>query len=179
LPIDRIPEPRALCLAGPPGAGRSSLARRFLHGRFDPDWIETSGPGIRVGRRRLYLSSGQDLVPVDLQLWDPIDLESERRFGASLLQSTGALLWVVDATRPDAPRQAAEALGRLRSRWAGRPIALAAARCDQPAAAAVAAPGGALERVARALDLPLYSTSARDGTGVDEAFRGLAQEMLP
>lgn len=158
---------KKVCLLGAFSVGKTSLVRRFVHSAFSDRYLTTVG--VKIDKKALSVGA-QELSMI---LWD---LHGEDRLQAVretyLRGSAGALL-VADGTRPETV-EVALALGDRVKRVCGDvPMELLINKADleaewpQPSEVL-----GSLGEVRPRL------TSAKLGTGVDEAFQTLAERML-
>ena len=149
--------------------GKTSLVRRFVKGMFDDSYLTTMGA--KVDKKTVHL----DDLTVDLVLWD---LNGEDRFQSlsmEYVRGAAGYLLVVDHTRP-ASLETAHALHQRVVHTIGPvPFVLVVNKSDLPAnwpdrdrdLAALSAKGW-----------HIVETSAKTGTGVDEAFTTLARHLV-
>ncbi|MEZ4700682.1 MAG: Rab family GTPase [Rhodothermales bacterium] len=160
---------RKICMLGTFAVGKTSLVRRFVKGIFSDKYLTTMGA--KVDKKSLAI----DDVRMDLLVWD---LNGEDRFQSLSMEyvrgSAGYFL-VVDQTRP-ATLEAAHALRQKVEQTVGPlPFILIVNKIDLP---------GHWDRRQEDLDALRASgwicveTSAKTGTGVDEAFIALARRLV-
>jgi len=160
---------RKVCMLGTFAVGKTSLIRRYVRGVFDEKYLTTMGA--KVDKKNVRVAD----VGVDLLLWD---LNGEDRFQAlSMEYARGAAgyLLVIDRTRP-ATLEAAHALQQKVLHAVGPlPFIVLVNKSDLP---------GHWDRQPGDLDAlraggwVFVETSARTGTGVDEAFMSLASRLI-
>lgn len=149
--------------------GKTSLVRRFVRGVFDEKYLTTMGA--KVDKKSVRVGD----VGVDLLLWD---LNGEDRFQAlsmEYVRGAAGYLLVIDRTRP-ATLEAAHALQQKVVHAVGPlPFIVLINKSDQP---------GHWDRQPDDLDAlrgsgwVFHETSAKTGTGVDEAFTNLACRLI-
>lgn len=165
----RLAVKKKICLLGAEAVGKTSLVRRFVRGVFSERYLTTVG--VKIDMKTVPVD-GQD---VDLIVWDLAGEDELVHLRTDYLRGASGYLLVVDGTRlatlrkaVDLQKKALEAVGPV-------PFVLIINKSD-------------LEEewfpIARQLEehgcapWPLVRTSARSGTGVDEAFSRLARLML-
>ena len=149
--------------------GKTSLVQRFVHTIFSERYLTTIG--VKIEKKVLQI----DGVDVTLLLWDLHGEDELQKINATYLRGSSGYFIVADGTR-------AETLDHARSlrRWAmdfvqDIPCIYLLNKSDlredwQASDADVARLAGD--------GLPVVETSAKTGTGVDEAFEELCRLML-
>lgn len=113
-------------LLGDTGAGKSSLASRWIHGRFDPD------PGTTIGAAYLTRRLTVENRTVKIELWDTAGQERYRALIPMYYRSASVAILVFDATEPpqETIRQVQEWIECLESAAPKAIIAVAGNKCD-------------------------------------------------
>jgi hypothetical protein len=145
---------KKVCMVGVHGTGKTSLVQRFVSSVFSERYLSTVG--VKIERKPLDL----DGTPVTIVLWDLAGRDGQEDITTSYLRGAHAILYVADGTR----KETCDQLGELRAlnkidltdRWA--------------------LDGRYEESLAGAWDL--VRTSAKSGTGVEEAFQRLGRATL-
>ena len=160
---------RKISLLGDFAVGKTSTVARSVRNTFSDAYLTTVG--VKVDTKTVLHAEGHSLR---LVLWDIAGANSLDQMRANYIGGSQGLLLVADGTRADT---VATALG-LRdqaNRLLGRvlPAVLLLNKCDLAGEWDVPP-----ERIRElALQLPVFSTSARTGEGVEEAFLALANAM--
>ena len=160
---------RKISLLGDFAVGKTSTVARSVRNTFSDSYLTTVG--VKVDTKTLTRADGGALR---LVLWDIAGANALDQMRANYIGGSQGLLLVADGTRADT---VATALG-LRdqaNRLLGRvlPAVLLLNKCDLAGEWDVPP-----ERIRElALQLPVFSTSARTGEGVEEGFVALADAM--
>jgi len=160
---------KKVCMVGAFSVGKTSLVQRYVKSIFSDQYLTTVG--VKIDKKSLEV----DGQAVELLLWDIQGEDSLSKMRLTYLRGSAGLLLVVDGTRAStldtalAIKAASDESGEvvpailllnksdLVSQW----------EIDDAAIASVEARG-----------LPTLRTSAKDGTGVEDAFLSLARMTL-
>ena len=88
---------KKICLLGDFSVGKTSLVRRFVHNRFDDQYISTIG--VKVSRKTVVLPVADDLVELTLMVWDLAGSQGTTPIAASYLRGAVGAVLVCDLTR--------------------------------------------------------------------------------
>lgn len=165
---------RKICLLGAFAVGKTSLARRFVHGVFDERYITTLG--VKIDTKTIDLPSGQvKLVVWDIEGSDPADgmngAVGSRM--AAYMQGADGVMLVADGTRPATLDAAKEILQRLNCDHAGIPVVLLLNKADLEDEWRVEA--SQVEGLAGLTQS--FTTSALSGENVEDTFVLLAERL--
>ncbi len=167
-----------ISLAGNPGVGKSSVARRFVSNTFDAAYVPTLGT--RVSSRRFSVPDAARpgaTLSVGASVWDIMgshqfqDLLKEAFF-----LNAGGVLLVFDVSRPETFHDLPQWYEIVASVAGPVPAAILANKCDLTAERAVSA--AEVDGMAREFRWPWFETSAKTGTNVEAAFESVAVERL-
>ena len=165
---------KKICLLGDFAVGKTSLVRRFVHNLFDDKYISTIG--VKVSRKMVTVSRGDEIVHLGMMLWDLAGSDEFSRLRASYLRgATGAVL-VCDLTRPetlDSLRTYVNDLARINP---DTQFILAANKRDLTDQQQILP--AQVEAVAATLNAPHYLTSAKTGDEVEAIFRHLGRLLV-
>ncbi len=160
---------KKVCMVGAFSVGKTSLVQRFVKSIFSDQYLTTVG--VKIDKKSLDVDGN----PVELLLWDIQGEDELSKMRLTYLRGAAGLLLVVDGTRAStldtalAIKAAADESGEtvpaivlfnksdLAPQW----------EIDDAAIAGVEARG-----------LRTLRTSAKDGSGVEEAFVSLARMTL-
>ena len=157
-----------ICMLGAPAVGKTSLTTRFVEGRFSEDYVTTVG--VKVDRKDVVLGEETSRLIV----WD---INGEDRFHhvqASYLKGASGALVVIDGTRRKTVETALELRQRLADVSGDVPVAVVLNKADLTEEWVVE-PAEILDGLQA--EVPIYTTSAKTGDGVEDAFHALAQEI--
>ncbi len=90
---------RKICLLGDYAVGKTSLIRRFVHNKFDADYLATVG--VHVSRIELKLDELDEPTDVILVLWDLAGGETFSQMEQAYYRGGAGTLLVADVTRPE------------------------------------------------------------------------------
>lgn len=160
---------KKVCMIGPSGVGKTSLVAKFVHSIFSDRYLTTVG--VKIDKKEVQLED----AAVHLVLWDLAGDDDFQRLQMSYLRGTAGYLLVADGTRQATLSQALEIHQRVTSTIGQVPFVLVLNKADltgqwevdESQIADAAAQGWTVVR-----------TSAKLGTGVDDAFAELTRRML-
>lgn len=165
---------RKICLLGAFAVGKTSLARRFVHGVFDERYLTTLG--VKIDTKTIDLPAGQvKLVVWDIEGSDPAD-EAVNSVGSRMeayLQGTDGVMLVADGTRPATVEAAQDILQWLIEGYPGIPVMLLLNKADlvdewQADPAQMEVLPGLTQ---------CFTTSALSGENVEDTFVLLAEKL--
>lgn len=159
---------RKVCLLGDFAVGKTSTVARAVRNTFSPAYLTTVG--VKVDSKTVQL----DARELRLVLWDIAGANALDQMRGNYLGGSHGLLLVADGTRADTVDTALE-LREQAQRLLGRalPAVLLLNKNDLAGEWDVAP--ARIDRLAA--QLPVFSTSARSGAGVEEAFAALARAV--
>lgn len=148
-------------LLGEVGVGKTSIARRFVLGKFDTSYKATIGVDIYTHVLKPD-ATGYD-GEIELVVWD-VDGEYEQSiFSHIYIEGANAALIVSDVTRPGTHKTALGLWESFTRAFPGRPAVLVINKCDlQPGTPPASNP--------QTLGIDTLWTSAKTGLRVAEAF---------
>ncbi|MEZ6004429.1 MAG: Rab family GTPase [Planctomycetota bacterium] len=159
---------KKVCLLGSYAVGKTSLVRRFVYSEFSDRYHTTVG--VKVDKKELVVN-GHEL---HLVLWDLYGEDRWQEVRASYLRGAAGALVVVDATRLETLEVARGLSERLRAGDANAKVHLVLNKIDLEGEFAVP-----LDEWRARLDwAPVHLASAKTGSGVEEAFAALGQDLL-
>ncbi len=163
-----------VCLLGSFAVGKTSLVRRFVHNRFDDQYLSTIG--VKVSRKTVMVAREDGLVELHLLLWDLAGTDAADQIRASYLRGAVGAILVCDLTRPDTAAGLARIAESLRSVTADTAMVMAANKRDLLDDSEQAPVW--VSNVADALAVPCSLTSAKHGDEVEGLFRHLGRALV-
>ena len=160
---------KKVCLVGSFAVGKTSLVSRFVQGVFSDKYLTTIG--VKIDKRVVSTGAGE----VSLMLWDMAGEERFSHLRTSYLRGASGLIYVADGTRADTLEQATEYAERVAETEPDTPAVMLVNKADLESEWDV---GGESEIAAKAGDIPFFTTSAKTGDNVEEAFVTLCERML-
>lgn len=159
---------KKVCLIGTSAVGKTSLVAKFVHSIFSDKYLTTVG--VKIDKKTVALDDRE----VILVIWDLAGDDDFQRLQTSYLRGTGGYLLVADGTRATTLDQAIEIQNRVVAAIGAVPFVLALNKADlaphwevsEPRIGSLAAQGW-----------QIVKTSAKEGSGVEEAFAELALAM--
>ena len=160
---------KKVCMMGAPGVGKTSLVRRFVESTFSDKYLSTVG--VKIDRK--VVPVGDDTI--NMMLWD---LQGEERYQwvrLQYLRGASGYVLVADGTRPETLDVALGLQENAAGRDAALPFVLILNKADLTSDWSVDA--GRVGEL-RGKGWTVLETSAKSGSGVEDAFRDLATRLL-
>ena len=160
---------KKVCMLGTFAVGKTSLVRRFIESIYSDKYHTTVG--VKVDKKVVQVDSTE----VTLLLWDIEGTESEHELRKSYLRGASGYLLVADGTRQDTLYKALAIQTRTEETIGKVPFLLLFNKADLVDQWSIS------ERETAALKekgWDVITTSAKTGTGVEEAFKALAKKMI-
>jgi small GTP-binding protein len=153
-------------MVGQFGVGKTSLVRRFVFSLYDDHYLTTIGA--KVDRKDVVAGS----TPVTMMLWDIAGEDDLAPFKISHLRGASGYILVADGCRAESLAKAVELQQRITEEFGELPCVLVLNKfdlCEQ----------WEIDRTAAAQHgCPVFETSAKTGSGVEEMFLRLAQMLV-
>ena len=170
---------KKVCLLGDFAVGKTSLVKRFVYDLFDDKYISTIG--VKVSRKTIHVPHQEQVIELNMMLWDLASGEDFNRMQAAYLRGTAGALMVCDLSRPETLDHLDTYLLPLQQANPAACIVLAANKSDllpQLSSAEQDALHSRLDASATRLAAPYYLTSALTADNVEEAFRRLGRLLV-
>jgi len=161
---------KKVCLLGPFGVGKTSLISRFVQNIYSEKYLSTVG--VKVDKKELSLGADGE---VSLIIWDLEGRDSFLSVTDSYLRGMSGYLLVADGTREESLERVRETHNLLKGLFSEVPSILVVNKSDLFSDWKVSPED--YEDFLKA-GIGIIKTSAKDGTGVEESFTGIARRML-
>lgn len=160
-----------ICMMGDFAVGKTSTVARSVHNTFSETYLTTVG--VKVDSKTLPVVADHQLR---LVLWDIAGASVLDQIRSNYTRGANGLLLVADGTRKDTVTAAMSLRNQVQQQL-GRvlPAALMLNKADLVDEWAVTP--AQIRELERAL--PVFTTSAKTGAGVEESFHALATALLP
>jgi len=165
---------KKICLLGDFAVGKTSLVRRFVHNRFDDQYISTIG--VKVSRKTVMAPANGEVAELTMMLWDLAGSQEFSSVTSSYLRGASGAILVCDLTRADTLPSLQRYAEEIRKVCGPVQLIVAANKSDIPEQHLLTAEQVAA--VAQTLQAPHFFTSAKVGNEVDEVFRLLGKQLL-
>jgi len=166
---------RKICLIGDWGVGKTSLIRKFVLDQFDDKYIATFGS--KVTKKRIkYKITKNDIIDLNMMIWDIMGQKEFKKARIMAYRGTKGALLVCDITRLETLNNILYYSEELFDIIQDIPIAVLANKVDLKKDAEFSLKE--LKGVANKIQAPYFSTSAKTGENVKEAFFGLGEKMI-
>lgn len=160
---------KKICMVGVFGTGKTCLVQQYVHSIFAARYLSTVG--VKIDRKDVQ-SKGEE---VRLVLWDLEGRDGTRDVNSSYVRGAHGIIYVVDGTRPDTATQMFDIRDNVVKEIGAVPSVVALNKTDLTNEWKLTS---ADESRLNADGLHLVRTSAKTGTGVEEAFQWLADSMM-
>lgn len=160
---------KKICLLGASAVGKTSLARRFVHGNFSEGYLTTIG--VKIDRKIIEVEGG----PLTLIVWDLSGEDEFDQVRMSYLRGAAGYLLVADGTRPATYQKALELKARAEEAAGDVPFVLVTNKAD------LAEEWRISPHDLRGLEERgwiVSKTSAKTGAGVEEMFLLLGEQLV-
>ena len=159
---------KKICLLGDGGVGKTSLIGRYVLDCFSDDYIVSFGT--KVSKKVI----DYDDVRLTLMIWDILGQKSQKSLHGAYYNGANGVLLVCDGSRPETLLHLPEWKEDLENVTGAVPVVPIVNKADLPSALS----DGDLSSVRGAMGREFLFTSAKTGTGVQEAFEHLGRRIL-
>jgi small GTP-binding protein len=155
-------------LLGSFGVGKTSLVRQFVESTFDDRYLTTIG--VKIDKKVVVVGTGR----VTLMLWDLAGEDEITHLRSPYLRGSSGYILVADGLRSGTLEKAVELRRKVEETIGAVPFVLAVNKADLRNAWQIKD----ADIAALSKGCPVFETSAKNGQGVDEIFRNLAERLV-
>lgn len=160
---------KKICMLGAFSVGKTSLVQQFVLSQFSTKYLTTIG--VKIDKKALEI----DGLPIDLIIWDIHGEDSTQDIAESYLRGASGYVLVADGTRKETVEVAQRLGERMKLSIGDAPSVLMLNKADLTETWEL---DDDRLRELRSGNRPVIQTSAKTGTGVDEAFHMLADKLV-
>lgn len=160
---------KKICLLGASAVGKTSLIRRYVHGVFSEKYLTTIG--VKIDKKTVDVAD----ETLHLLIWDIYGEDRFQTVSTRYLRGAAGYFLVADGTRRKTLDEALALHHRAQEAVGTVPRLLLLNKADLDQAWAIS--DEQLDTL-KAQDWTVRRTSAKTGTGVDEAFTTLAARLV-
>jgi small GTP-binding protein len=166
-----------LILLGDGAVGKTSLINRYVFSMFDAHYVETLGTNVTARVEKLTTPTGE--LQVRLQIWDIIGQERFDSIYTAYYQEADGVMLVCDGTRNETLESLGGWIRSAEEVLKTFPAVIVVNKNDLRPAFTVDDVRQLLRGVSSGAfaSSPVYSTSAKTGDHVQEAFQSLARSL--
>lgn len=160
---------KKIVMVGAVSVGKTSLVARYVHSLFSEKYLSTVG--VKIDKKTITV----DGIETMLMLWDVAGDDDFQPIQTSYLRGAAGYLLVADGSRRNTLTQAVGIQRRVVDAIGSVPFLLLLNKADLVDQWQVDAPQ---IRDLAAQGWPVHRTSAKTGSGVEEAFLEIARKVL-
>ena len=160
---------KKICLIGTSGVGKTSLIRRFVEDSFSDNYL--TSVGVAIKKKSVQVGDTE----VSLTIWDLAGDDKFQPLEKNYLRGTSGYLMVADGTRSATLDHVLDLRTRHADALANVPSVLLLNKADLDSQWEI---DEARMSALAAAGFTIIKTSAKEGTGVEEAFLQLTQRMV-
>ena len=160
---------KKICMLGAFAVGKTSLVSRYVRSIFSDKYH--SSVGVKVDKKLVVMGDEQ----LDLLLWDLYGEDEFQKIRPTYLRGSSGYVLVADGTRRETLEKAVGLQGRAEEAVGKVPFVLMVNKSDLTEKWEL--DDGALAELEQR-GWPIFKTSAKTGSGVEEAFLALSRGML-
>ncbi len=160
---------RKVAMVGASGVGKTSLVRRYISGLFDERYLTTIG--VKVDEKVVHVGQRE----VKLLLWDVAGAEERFSIPMSYIRGAAGCLLVIDGTRGNTVDLDLEIWSEIQANIGPLPLVVVLNKIDLVQEWML--DDSKLQSL-NMQQVPIVSSSAKTGEGVEEAFQAIAQCLL-
>jgi small GTP-binding protein len=166
-----------ICLLGDGAVGKTCLIQRFVKNIFREDYIPTIGT--RTSRKKIIIEKPelQKNFNLDLIIWDILgQISLRKRLHPTYLKGAKGAFLVCDLTRGETLEHLDDWVDSLSSEWRMVPSVFVANKSDLGNEYEFGKKE--IDSIASTYDSNFYTTSAKTGENVENAFTSLGEKII-
>ena len=160
---------KKVTMLGAYGVGKTCLVRRFVTSLFDEKYLSTIG--VKVDEKVVHLPDQN----IKLLLWDVAGAEKHFSVPMSYIRGSSGCLLVIDGTRPDTFDRGLQLWETVQNELGDLPFVVTLNKVDLLTDWRV---DDTMVGVLKEKDMPVMTSSAKTGEGVEEVFQTLTKMLV-
>lgn len=161
-----MPLSKKVILLGLFGVGKTSLIKKFVHQKFDEQYLTTIG--VKVDKKIINIHG----IELSMLIWDIAGESSQQKVPHTYKLGSHGILYVIDVTRAASYENLQQEIAEINKILPNVPIQLVANKIDL-------SNEKALQELEDRIGLKgMIKASAKTGEGVEEAFYALGKAVL-
>lgn len=160
---------KKVTMLGAYGVGKTCLVQQFVTSLFDEKYLATIG--VKVDEKVVHLPDQN----IKLLLWDVAGAEKHFSVPMSYIRGSSGCLLVIDGTRPDTFDRGLQLWETVQNELGDLPFVVALNKVDLLTDWRV---DDTMVGVLKERDMPVMTSSAKTGEGVEEAFQTLTKMLV-
>lgn len=157
---------KKVILLGLFGVGKTSLIKRFVHQKFDENYLTTIG--VKVDKKVINIHG----IELSMLIWDIAGESSHKKVPQTYKLGSNGILYVFDVTRPASYENIHSELAELNKLLPNVPIQIVANKIDL-------LDEKSIQNIVDNIGLTdIIGTSAKTGEGVEKSFEQLGRAVL-
>lgn len=160
---------KKVTMLGAYGVGKTCLVRQFVTSLFDEKYLSTIG--VKVDEKVVHLPDQN----IKLLLWDVAGAEKHFSVPMSYIRGSSGCLLVIDGTRPDTFDRGLQLWETVQNELGDLPFVVTLNKVDLLTDWRV---DDTMVGVLKEKDMPVMTSSAKTGEGVEEAFQTLTKMLV-
>ncbi len=165
---------KKICLLGSYGVGKTSLIRRFVHNKFEEQYLSTIG--VHVSKKTVNISNKKDDFEVELLIWDIANIKKFDLVVKKYLKGAHGAIIVVDISRPNTFEQILDFIAQFKELNKNSSITIVGNKIDL-----IERDISEIKEISKyekELKKTIFLTSAKTGENVEKLFVNMAEQLI-